>query len=47
MGRKDNSFMFASESSALTALDFEDIEDVKPGEAIIVELDGTLTKEEW
>ena len=44
MGRKDNSFMFASESSALTALDFEDIEDVKPGEAIIVELDGTLTK---
>ena len=44
MGRKNNSFMFASESSALTALDFEDIEDVKPGEAIIVELDGTLTK---
>ena len=45
IGYKKNSFMIASESSALTALDFHSIEDVKPGQAIIIELNGTLTKE--
>ena len=44
IGYKKNSFMIASESSALTALDFHSIEDVKPGQAIIIELNGTLTK---
>ena len=44
IGRKKNSYIVASESSALTALDFNTIEDVKPGEAIIIEQNGELTK---
>lgn len=44
IGRKKNSYIIASESSALTALDFNTIEDVKPGEAIIIEQNGELTK---
>ena len=44
IGYKKNSYMIASESSALTALDFENIEDIKPGEAIILEENGERTK---
>ena len=44
LGAKDKSYMIASESSALTALDFETIEDVKPGEAIILNENGELIK---
>ena len=44
LGTKNKSYMIASESSALTALDFETIEDVKPGEAIILNENGDLIK---
>lgn len=44
LGTKNKSYMIASESSALTALDFETIEDVKPGEAIILNENGELIK---
>ena len=44
IGSKKGSYMIASESSALTALDFETIEDIEPGGAIILEENGKLTK---
>ena len=44
LGTKNKSYMIASESSALTALDFETVEDIKPGEAIILNESGELTK---
>ena len=44
LGTKDKSYMIASESSALTALDFETVEDIKPGEAIILNENGELIK---
>ncbi len=44
IGSKKGSYMIASESSALTALDFETIKDIKPGEAIILEEGGKLIK---
>ncbi len=44
LGIKDKSYMVASESSALTALDFERVEDIKPGEAIILNEKGELIK---
>ena len=44
LGTKNKSFMIASESSALTALDFETVEDIKPGEAIILNENGELIR---
>ena len=44
LGTKNKSYMIASESSALTALDFKTVEDIKPGEAIILNEDGELMR---
>ena len=44
IGTKNKSYMIASESSALTALDFETVEDIKPGEAIILNENGELMR---
>mgnify|MGYP001238489795 FL=1 len=44
LGTKKKSYMIASESSALTALDFETVEDIKPGEAIILNENGELMR---
>ena len=44
LGTKNESYMIASESSALTALDFETVEDIKPGEAIILNENGQLMR---
>jgi len=44
LGTKNKSFMIASESSALTALDFKTVEYIKPGEAIILNEDGELIR---
>jgi amidophosphoribosyltransferase len=49
-GRHDTTtgpeYMVASESVALSALGFGEIEDIKPGEAIYIESDGTLHREQ-
>ena len=44
LGTKKKSYMIASESSALTALDFKTVEDIKPGEAIILNESGELIR---
>ena len=44
LGTKNKSYMIASESSALTALDFKTVEDIKPGEAIILNENGELIR---
>lgn len=46
LGKKDSNYMFASESSALTALDYQFLQDVKPGQAIIIDEDGRLSKKQ-
>ena len=43
LGKNHNgSYLFASESSAITSLGFEVLKDVKPGEVIIINLDGSI-----
>ena len=44
IGKKGTSYMVASESSALTALDFEFLQDVGSGQSIIIDQEGTITK---
>ena len=44
IGKKKGSIMFASESSAMTALGFDFLSDVEPGQAIIISEDGTYSK---
>ena len=46
LGKNHNgSYLLASESSAITSLGFEVLKDVRPGEAIIINLDGSLEEE--
>lgn len=45
LGKRDNSYIFASESAAITAVGGELIRDVKPGEIISVTSDGIVTDE--
>ena len=44
IGQNDNGFMVVSESSALSALNYKFLYDVKPGEAVVIGEDGRLTK---
>ena len=46
LGEKNNDYMFASESSALSALGYEFMQDVKPGQAVIIGENGKLTKKQ-
>jgi amidophosphoribosyltransferase len=43
MGKKEDSYVFSSESCAFDALGIEFIRDVKPGEIIIIDKDGLKT----
>lgn len=43
MGKKDDSYVFSSESCAFDSLGIEFIRDVKPGEIIIIDEDGMRT----
>ena len=45
LGKRDNAYMFASESAAITAVGGELIRDVKPGEIISVTKDGIVSDE--
>ena len=50
IGKKENDllgkpdYMFASESPALDALDFEILGDLKPAEAVFVSLEGKMSR---
>ena len=44
IGSKKTSYMIASESSALTSMGYRVLEDVLPGQAIIINEDGTVNK---
>ena len=44
IGKKRGSYMVASESSALTALDFQFLQDIDPGQSIIIDDKGVITK---
>lgn len=44
IGKKRGSYMVASESSALTALDFQFLQDIDPGQSIIIDHKGVITK---
>ena len=46
LGEKNNDYMFASESSALSALGYEFMQDVKPGQSVIIGENGKLTKKQ-
>ena len=46
VGQRKSDFMFASESSALTALGYKYLQDVNPGQAIVVSEDGGLSKKQ-
>ena len=46
LGQRKNDFMFASESSALTALGYKYLQDVKPGQAIAIDELGALSKKQ-
>lgn len=43
LGQKGDSYMVASESSALSALDFKLIKDISPGEAIVIDTNGFIS----
>ena len=43
LGQRGKSYMIASESSALSALDFKLIKDISPGEAIIIDTNGSIS----
>ena len=47
LGKNNHNYMLASESSALTAMGFEFLNDVGPGEAIIISEDGKLSKKKF
>ena len=44
LGKKQNSYMVASESAALGALNYELLEDVGPGQAIVIDEKGGISK---
>ena len=45
-GKRKNSFMLASESAALNALGYKFLNDVNPGEGIILDQDGNISKKQ-
>ncbi|MCR4611792.1 MAG: amidophosphoribosyltransferase [Lachnospiraceae bacterium] len=45
LGRRDNTYIFASESSAITAVGGELVRDVKPGEIVSVTSEGVVSDE--
>ncbi len=45
MGRRDNTFIFASESSALETIGADYIRDILPGEIVTVESDGKIVSD--
>ncbi len=46
LGKQKNSYMVASESAALNALNYELVGDVSPGQAVIVDEKGGVTKKQ-
>jgi len=44
LGKNNNGYMFASESSALTALGFKYLQDIGPGQAVVIGEDGKLSQ---
>ena len=47
LGKNNHNYMLASESSALTAMGFNFLNDIGPGEAIIISEDGKLSKKKF
>ena len=46
LGKQKNSYMVASESAALNALNYELVGDVSPGQAVIIDEKGVVTKKQ-